>query len=46
LISVALTPGVAACAGSVLSTIAAAAITAEARLDRFMLLFLIIYFPS
>jgi hypothetical protein len=28
----------------VLSTIAAAAITAEARLARFMLLFLIIYF--
>jgi hypothetical protein len=44
LISLAVTPGVAACAGNVLNTIAPVAITAEAKLARFMLLFLIIYF--
>jgi hypothetical protein len=46
LIPLAVTPGVAACAGSVVNTIAPAAITAETRLTRFMLLILIIYFLS
>jgi hypothetical protein len=45
LIVVAVTPVVsAACAGTVLSTIAPAAINAEAILTRFVRVFLIIYF--